>query len=251
MGKVSLSIRLERATAAASGLNIVLIAAVGVRNHESGNGAITTQTADQFGGLCLLICGDKCVLCGLRSLELQGLVLGGQSGNLILSQEVQDCTAVRICVVDNVTGGAVDGVLEGTGVGLVLVSYTINGTLGGAAAIGNLMADGVEAILHIVAQVADSIANAIESLQDGGIYAVKSLAQGLLDASLTQSKIVQVGQNGGIVEAGGQISLSGTVVATKTTIAKQPGTGSRRSEWQSYPESGSPGLHGCSHLRCR
>jgi hypothetical protein len=214
VGKVSLSIRLERTTASRL---CVLVAAVGVRHDISRNGAITTQTADQFSGLCLLVSRDKCVLCGLRSLELQGLVLSGQSGNLILSQEVKDCTAVRICVVDDVTGGAVDSVLESAGVGLVLISYTINGTLGLAAAVSDLVTDGVETTLHIVAQVADGIINTVKALENGGVYTVKALAQGLLNTSLTQSEVIQVGQYSGIVEASGKISLSGTGVATIST----------------------------------
>jgi hypothetical protein len=87
--------------------------------------------------------------------------------------------------------------------------------------------DGVKTTLHIVAQVADGIVHAIEALQDGGVYAIETLAQGLLDASLTQSEVVQVGQNSGIVEASGKVSLSGTrlaAISASRTIAATEAT---------------------------
>ena len=70
------------------------------------------DAADQLGGLGFLIRGNKSILGRLRSLELQALVFGRQSSNLILSQEVQDCPGVGVGVVDDVPSGILDGVLR-------------------------------------------------------------------------------------------------------------------------------------------
>jgi hypothetical protein len=53
-----------------------------------------------------------------------------------------------------------------------VVAHTINGTLCGAAALGNLVAKGVESRLYIVAQIADCIVNTVETVGDGVIQRI-------------------------------------------------------------------------------
>lgn len=67
----------------------------GIRvGHLIGRNRHGVDAADQFSGLGLLIGGEESVLCRLGSLELQALVFSRQSSNLVLSQKVEDRTAV-------------------------------------------------------------------------------------------------------------------------------------------------------------
>ena len=136
------------------------------------------------------------------------VVLLLQSADVVRIQSIENSAAVSVLVLNHITGGVLNGVLHGAGLGCHIVAHAINGSLGGAAAICNLVGQGVDASLSVVAV-----------LEDSGVYAVKALAQGLLDASLTQSEVVQVGQDSGIVEACGKISLSGRSAAAGIAIA--------------------------------
>ncbi len=60
--------------------------------------------------MSLLICRDKCVLFALGCTEAECEVFRLKRVNLILRQEVKNCSAVRICIVDNITGAIVNSV---------------------------------------------------------------------------------------------------------------------------------------------
>lgn len=76
---------------------------------------------------------ERCVLCGLRRRKPQGLILALKRADLILAQVVQNSPAVRVCVVDDVPGVVVHGVLEGAGVGRQVVVHAVDCSLGFAA----------------------------------------------------------------------------------------------------------------------
>ena len=206
MGKVSLSIRLERATAAVCVVDSTAAVSgeshrLGRLNHEGGLRTIVAGAPDEFGNGTINSSTDVSVLCGLRSLELQGLVLCGQSSNLVVGQEVQNCTAVRICVVDDVTGGVLDSVLQSAGLGCHIVAHAVNGSLGGAAAVSDLVGKSVDAGLSVVAV-----------LEDCGVNAVKALTQSAVNA-------VDARQNRIGSEGSGQVCLSSGSAAARISVA--------------------------------
>ena len=138
------------------------------------------DAADQFSSLGLLVGGKESVLRRLRSLELQALVFGRQSSNLILSKEVQDCPGVGVGVVDDVPSGVLDGVLRSAGGGGEVVPHPLNRLPGVAAAGGQLSAQGIEARLSLIAQVTHC-----------GVHTVESAGHGVPDGGLAVLKAVQ------------------------------------------------------------
>ena len=217
-----LPIRLERAATAIC--VVYSTAAISGESHRlgrlddvSGSGAFSTGLAQDFSLVSIHSSHQNSVLCGLGSGQAQAVVFLLQSADVVCIQRIENSTAVSVLVLNHITGGVLDSVLNGTGIGCALVLHIGDSGSGVAAAISNLTGQTIEAGLHIIAQIADSAIYTIEALQDGGVHAVKSLAQGLLDASLTKSKIIQVGQDSGIVEASGKVSLSSTRCATACT----------------------------------
>ena len=112
----------------------------GGRLHQvRGGRAVSAQAAQQGRGLGLLVRGNEGVLRRLAGLELERLILRGQSADLILSQEVQDAAGA---VVDRLAGLA--------GLGGHVVAHLSDGRAVLAAAVRQLMAQVAEAAFHAV-----------------------------------------------------------------------------------------------------
>ena len=205
VGKVSLSIRLERAATASI---VSLTAAVSGKSHRlrrlyhiGRGGAFSTSTAQNFSLVCVHSSHQNGVLCGLGSGQAQAVVLLFQSADVVCIQRIEDSTAVCILVLNHITGGVLDSVLDGTSVGCVLILHAINGTLGSAAAICQLMGQSVDASLGVVAV-----------LQDCGVDAVETLTQSAVNA-------VNAGQNRIGGESGRQIGLGCRSAAARIAVA--------------------------------
>ena len=148
----------------------------GIRvGHLIGRNRHGADAANQFSGLCLLIGGEESVLRRLGSLELQALVFSRQSSNLVLSQKVEDRTAVGVLVVDDVPSAILDGIPGIASLGSHVVPHTLNGGLdavglGRQVVIYTVDGPGVvtAALLELSAQIADSIIHTMEAVGYGG-----------------------------------------------------------------------------------
>ena len=166
-------------TAAVGRRKVRRIATRRVWHYERRHGAISSKPANEFCVACVDCRGEICVLRGLARLELEGLVLGLKRCDFVLSEEVEN----RICAVAlrvyNVTGRVVDCVCDVTSALREIVVHALNCGLRLAAA---------------VLEVEPEVGNA-------RVDAVKSLTQSLLDARLTEFKVVEAVQDGTVVEA--------------------------------------------------
>ena len=88
----------------------ITIAAIRVWNHVSGNRAICAKPTNKFRSLGFLVSRDESVLCALACLEFKRLVFSLETGNLVLSQEVKNCTGVAVVVFQNISRSVLDGV---------------------------------------------------------------------------------------------------------------------------------------------
>ena len=206
VGKVSLSIRLERAAAAVC--VVYSTAAVSGEGHGlgrlddvSGSGAFSTGLAQDFSLVSIHSSHQNSVLCGLGSGQAQAVVLLLQGADVVCVQRIENSTAVSVLVLNHITGGVLDSVLDGASVGCVLILHAINGTLGSAAAVSNLVGQGVDASLGVVAV-----------LQDCGVDAVETLTQSAVNA-------VNARQNRIGSESSGQISLGSRSATAGIAIA--------------------------------
>src|SRR5699024_1212567 len=75
----------------------------------------------------------------------------------------------------NLTANVVEA-LEG------VVVYTINGTLGSAAAVSQLCTKSAKALLGLVAKLADGIIHTVEAIQDVGVLGVEAITQAVFQA---------------------------------------------------------------------
>lgn len=155
---------------------VIVAAAAGIGvGHLVGGHRGRADPADQFSGLCLLIGGEESVLCRLGSLELQALVFSRQSSNLVLSQKVEDRTAVGVLVVDDVPGAVLDGIPGIASLGSHVVANALNCRLGSRTLGGQVIIHAVHcplglaaAVLKLIAQIADSIIHTMEAVGYGG-----------------------------------------------------------------------------------
>ena len=158
--------------AAATGIT----STTGIRvGHLIGRNRHGVDAADQFSGLGLLIGGEESVLCRLGSLELQALVFSRQSSNLVLSQKVEDRTAVGVLVVDDVPSAILDGIPGIASLGSHVIANALDRRLGSRTLGGQVIIHAVHcplglaaAVLELIAQIADSIIHTMEAVGYGG-----------------------------------------------------------------------------------
>ena len=143
--------------------------------HLIGRNRHGIDAANQFSSLGLLIGGEESVLRRLGSLELQTLVLSRQSSNLVLSQKVEDRTAVGVLVVDDVPSAILDGIPGIASLGSHVVANALDCCLGSSALGGQVIIHAVHcplglaaAVLKLIAQIADSIIHTMEAVGYGG-----------------------------------------------------------------------------------
>lgn len=160
-------------------ISVCAVAAVRIRHDERRDGAISAEPADEFCVSCVDCRGEIRVLRGLARLELEGLVLGLEGCNLVLRKEIENCVCSVALGVYNVTSRAVDCVCDVTSALREIVVHALNRGLRLAAA---------------VLEVEPEVGNA-------RVDAVKSLTQSLLDTRLTEFKVVEVVQDGTVVES--------------------------------------------------
>ena len=167
----------------------------------SGSGAFSTGLTQDFSLVSIHSSHQNSVLCGLGSGQAQAVVLLLQSADVVCVQRIENSTAVSVLVLNHITGGVLDSVLNGASVGCVLILHAINGTLGSAAAVSQLMGQSVDASLGVVAV-----------LQDCGVDAVETLTQSAVNA-------VNAGQNRIGGESGRQIGLGCRSAAARIAVA--------------------------------
>ena len=187
---VSLSYKLVYWVLAAAAAGIAATSGIRI-GHLIGRDRHGIDAADQLGSLRLLIGGEESVLSRLGSLELQALVFSRQSSNLVLGQEVQDCAAVGVGVVDDIPGAGLDGVAGIASLGSHVVPDAVNAPLGIAAALRQLGADGVKARLRLIAQVAHSGIHAMEAVVDGVGQGIGAVTDSILDGVDAALEVVQ------------------------------------------------------------
>ena len=214
----------------------VIAAAAGVRvRHLIGRNRHGIDPADQLRGLSFLVGSNKSVLRCLRRLELQGLILRSQRGNLVLSQEVQNGAAVGVGVVNNVPGAALDGVPGITCLGRHVIPHALNGVLDGRALGCQVVIHPVHsplclaaAILKLVAQITYSGVYSMETVVDGvgqGVGAVADTLLNAIDAALevVQSKaLIDVGACGIPLETRAVRSAKASAEAITPAASKGP-----------------------------
>ncbi len=149
-------------------------------------------------------CHQNGVLVALRSGQLQGLVFCLEGRDLVLGQEVQNCPAVGVLIVDDVAGRVLDRIPGVARLGCHIIANAVNGSLCSAAAIGQLSLKGVlalhqrhigsvKALLHAVAERADRIVHTVETVGDGTVQCVGTVADTLGDS-------IQFGDYGLVIE---------------------------------------------------
>lgn len=124
----------------------------GIRvGHLIGRNRHRADAADQFSGLGLLIGGEESVLRRLGSLELQTLVFSRQSSNLVLSQKVEDRTAVGVLVVDDVPGAVLDGIPGIASLGSHVIANALDCRLGSRTLGGQVIIHAVDSACVVAA----------------------------------------------------------------------------------------------------
>ena len=214
-----------------------IAATSGIRiGHLIGRNRHGIDAADQLGRLRFLISGDESVLSRLRSLEFQALVFSRQSSNLVLGQEVQDCAAVGVGVVDDIPGGVLDGVSGIAGLGRHVVAYALNGILDAVGLGGQIVIHAVHrplglaaAILSLSGHIAHLRLDTVEALKQSHIGVVEAagnaVVQGIsavTDALLdSRDAALHTVEGNGLVYicAGGKALESGISAGTATTEA--------------------------------
>lgn len=116
----------------------------------------------------------------LRQLRRELRVLRLQARNLFLREEVENCVRAVALAVDNIARAGVDGVRDVAGVLRHVVIHAVDCALRLAAAVCKLIPDLRKAFLVCVLR-----------LQNRGIHAAKTLAKRLLNARLTEFKVVK------------------------------------------------------------
>lgn len=159
-------------------ISVCAVATVRIRHYECRNGAIFAEPANEFCVSCVDCRSEIRVLGGLARLELEGLVLGLKRCDFVLGKEVEN----RICAVAlrvyNVTGRAIDCVRNVTSALREIVVHALN--------CGQRLA---AAVLKVEPEIGDARVDSVESL-----------TQCLLNACLTEFKVVEVVQDGTVVE---------------------------------------------------
>lgn len=157
--KGSISTRLA-ATAAAA----VVGSAIGIRRGDLISWyRHRVDAADQLIGLRVQRCGQVAVLVGLRSRQLERLILGLQRIDLGLYHEVHQAAIVRVLVVDNITGRVLDRVAGVASLRRHVIAHALDRVLGLAAA-----------VLQVVAELAQGLVHTVKALQHRNIGAVKA-----------------------------------------------------------------------------
>lgn len=201
------------ATAAATAAAVAVTGtAIGVRcRHAVGRNRHGSDSANQLGSLSLLIGGDESVLGALGCLELQGLILSLQAGNLVLSQEVKDGTDTGVLIFHQIAGNAVDGIAQTAQAGSNVILYAVNTALGFTATACKLALD------------------AVKAGEQAGVDCIESITQALLD---TADAVLQAIQG----KAAGNCSF--TAAATKTTTSEaKSSTAKEQSQDQKAPNT--------------
>ena len=148
-------------------------------HHIGGHGIVAAQPTDQLRLVSVHGGGQIRILSGLAGLELERLILSGESCNLVLSQEVQDGPAVGVLVVNDVPGGVLDGVLSSCGAGSDIIPHTLDSALGLAAARSKLRSQAVKSLLGVVPKLAHGSINAVEAagdrVADGGLAVLETV----------------------------------------------------------------------------
>ena len=168
---VSLSYKLMYWVLAAAAAGIA--AASGIRiGHLIGRDRHGIDSADQLGSLRFLVSGNKSILSRLRSLELQTLVFSRQSSDLVLGQEVQDCAAVGIGVVDDVPRAVLDGVAGIAGLGSHVVPHALNGVLDTIGLSSHVVIHAINCPLGLAAAILQLIPQITDLRRCGIAYAI-------------------------------------------------------------------------------
>ena len=154
-----------------------------VWHYERRYGAIPAESANEFCVASVDCRGEVRVLRSLARLELEGLVLGLKCCDFVLGEEIENRVCAVALRVYNVAGRTVDCVCDVTSALREIVVHAVDGAL-----------DATAAALEVEPEVGNA-----------RVDAVKSLTQSLLDARLTEFKVVEVVQDGTVVEADSHI----------------------------------------------
>jgi hypothetical protein len=128
-----------------------------------------------------------------------------------LGQEIKDCSAVGIGIVNDVTGAIVDSVSSVASLICDGVFHIRNRGTGVTAALCQLRGQIACVLCRLIAEGTHSIVNTVETLKDCGVHTIETLTQSVLNA-------VKVVENCGIVETCGKVCLCCTRRATATAL---------------------------------
>ncbi len=158
------------AAVAVANANRVAVTTVGIRNDIGGDRFGSAQPPNEFSSLGLLICRNKCVLVCLRCRKLESLVLVSESLELVINHEVHQTSVICVLVVDDVSCGVLNGVAEITETSGHVVLDRVKISVGGAAAVGYLVAEVADASVYTVETGADSIVESIGAVTDALLH---------------------------------------------------------------------------------
>ena len=182
VGKVSLSIRLERAATASCIVD--LTTAISGESHRlrrlddvCGSRTFSPRLSQDFGLVGIHSSHQHGILCRLGSGQAQAVVLLLQSSDVVCIQRIENSTAVCVLVLNHITGGVLNGVLHGAGLGCHIVANAVNGSLGGAAAVADLMLHAVDTLLDAVEAVLQAVVHVIEPVAQAAFEAAGETAK--------------------------------------------------------------------------
>lgn len=167
------------AVVAAIPIAVCAVATRRVWHYERRDGAIPTEPANEFCVASVDCRGEVRVLRGLARLELERLVLGLKRCDFVLSEEVENCVCAIALAVNYVASRAVDCVRDVTSALREIVVHALN--------CGQRLA---AAVLEVEPEIGNARVDAVEPL-----------TQSLLEARLTEFKVVEVVQDSTVVEA--------------------------------------------------
>ena len=217
-GKLKGSISTSLAATAAA---IVIGPAVGIGGgHLIGGHRHGVDPADQLRGLGIQSSGQVAVLVGLRGSQLERLILRLEGIDLALSQEVQNGAGVGVVILQDIAGAALDGVLDGAGIGRHVVIHTIDGPLGLAATILSLSGHIAHLRLDTVEALKQSHIGVVEAAGDTVVQGIGTIANALLDS---RDAALHTVEGNGLVYicTGGKALESGISAGTATTEASE------------------------------
>lgn len=198
------------------------------------------DAADQLIGLRVQRCGQVAVLVGLRSRQLERLILGLQRIDLGLYHEVHQAAIVRVLVVDDVTGRVLDRVAGVASLRRHVIAHALDRVLGLAAAVLQVVAELAQGLVHTVKALQHRNVGAVKAAGNRVVQRVGGIADALLDCRNAALKSVEC--NRLVYISAGRNALQARISGRAAAEAAEAKAAAAPAENHSKEDNGPPAI---------